>query len=211
MINEKIKNDITEEFANIKEELKIHLISSDDVSQTKQFLQTHIPKEVVCKSEILLEILLNYLMDDARKRINTADVKIQAAFFSSDFRKRIYEWVSRQENKLVLESDIVKFSTNTLPTQGLIASGVTFIVGACVTLMLPLTDVGAIVAGSVTTLLSAFSFKVAHNIASPKALDVMKRDIDRYLNTTQTQVFEWLIKVKEAFEVDFREFCSIFY
>jgi len=85
MITDKIKLDITDEFVNLKESLQIHLRPGFDVSQTKQFLQKHVPKEIIFKSEILLDTLLNYLMEDARERIKTADIKLQNAFWMLTF------------------------------------------------------------------------------------------------------------------------------
>ena len=67
----------------------LHFNADFNVSETKQFLQTHVPKEVIYKSEVLLDTLLNYLMEDARKKIESGDVKLQNAFFDADFRKRI--------------------------------------------------------------------------------------------------------------------------
>ena len=118
MIANKIKKDISGEFSSLKDELQIHLKHDFDVSQTKHFLKTHIPKEIVYKSEILLDTVLNYLMEDARKRIKLADVKLQNKFFDKDFRKRVHEWASQLENKLMLEPDVVNYSFDPRLKQG---------------------------------------------------------------------------------------------
>ena len=207
MITDKIKIDITDEFANLKESLQIHLRPGFDVSQTKQFLQKHVPKEIVFKSEILLDTLLNYLMEDARERIKTADIKLQNAFFDADFRKRVHEWAKQLENKLALDPDIVRYTTDPRLTQGLIASGISFVAGTSVTLALSPSVVGAIVAGIITILLSALAFKIAYDKASPKAREIIKMDIEQYLASSQRQVLEWLEKVESAFNSDFHAFC----
>lgn len=208
MIAEKIKKDITDEFANLKESLQIHLMPNFDISRTRQFLQTHIPKEIAYKSEILLDTLLNYLMEDARDRIKTADVKLQNAFFDFDFRKRVHEWARQLENKLALDPNIVKYTFDPRLKMGLIASGITFVIGAGISLTLTPTVVEAIVLGIVTILLSAFAFMFAYDKASPKARELVKRDIDQYIEVSQKQVAEWLGKVGAAFENDFCAFCS---
>lgn len=133
MISQKIKLDVTDEFSSLKESLQTHLNGDFNVSETKQFLQTHIPKEIVYKSEVLLDTLLNYLMEDARKKIESGDVKLQNAFFDADFRKRIHEWSIQLENKLSLEPDVVKYASDPRLTQGLITSGITFVVGTGIT------------------------------------------------------------------------------
>jgi len=208
MITEKIKKDVNDEFTNLKDELQPHLKHSFEVSQTKQFLQAHIPKEIVYKSEILLDTLLNYLMEDARERIKTADVKLQNDFFDADFRKRVHQWARQLENKLALDPDIVKYTFDPRLKQGLIASGITFVAGTCVTLTLVPSVVGAIVSGIVTLLLSALVFKIAYDKASPKAREIVMMDIEKYLEASQKQVSEWLEKVVAAFENDFHAFCS---
>jgi hypothetical protein len=208
MISQKIKIDITDDFSNLKESLLTHLTGDFNVSETKQFLQTHVPKEIVYKSEVLLDTLLNYLMEDARKKIESGDEKLQNAFFDADFRKRIYEWSTLLENKLSLEPDVVKYASDPRLTQGLIASGVTFVIGAGITITLAPSVVGTIVAGIVTVLLSAFAFKLAFEKSSPKAREITKLDIDEYLKESQTQVLAWLSKVEKSFDDDFYEFCS---
>jgi len=208
MITDKIKIDVTEEFLNLKEALQIHLKPGFNVSQTKEFLQAHVPKEIVYRSEILLDTLLNYLMEDARERIKTADIKLQNAFFDADFRKRVHEWTSQLENKIALDPDIVKYTFDPRLKQGLIASGITFVAGTSVTITLAPSVVGAIVAGIITLLLSALVFKIAYDKASPKARETIKVDIEQYLASSQKQVSEWLEKVVVAFNNDFHAFCS---
>lgn len=208
MISQKIKIDVIDEFSNLKESLKTHLNGDFNVSETKHFLQTHVPKEIVYKSEILLDTLLNYLMEDARKKIESGDEKLQNAFFDADFRRRIHEWSTQLENKLSLEPDVVKYVSDPRLTQGLIASGITFVVGTSITIAMAPSIVGTIVAGIVTVLLSAFAFKLAFEKASPKAREITKLDIDQYLKESQAQVLAWLSKVEKSFNDDFHKFCS---
>lgn len=208
MIANKIKKDISGEFSILKNELQIHLKPDFDVSQTKEFLETHIPNEVIYKSEILLDTVLNYLMEYARKRIKSADVKLQNKFFDEDFRKRVHEWASQLENKLKLEPDVVNYSFDPRLKQGLIVSGATFVIGAGVTLALTPSVVGAIVSGIVTIILSAVAFKITYDKSSSKARESVKNDIDSYLEITEKQVCVWLEKVATDFEDDFYDFCS---
>lgn len=208
MISQKIKLDVTDEFSSIKESLQTHLNGDFNVSETKQFLQTHISKEIVYKSEVLLDTLLNYLMEDARKKIESGDVKLKNAFFDVDFRKQIHEWSIQLENKLSLEPNILKYSSDPRLTQGLIASCITFIAGTSITVAFTASFVGTIVAGIVTVLLSAFAFKLAFDKASPRAREIMKLDIDKYLKESQKQVLAWLSQVEHSFNSNFRRFCS---
>ncbi|MHA2781324.1 hypothetical protein [Vibrio harveyi] len=208
MISQKIELDVTDEFSSLKKSLQTHLNGNFNVSETKPFLQTHVPQEIIYKSEVLLDTLLNYLMEDARKKIESGDVKLQNAFFDADFRKRIHEWSIQPENNLSLEPDVVKYASDPRLTQGLIASGITFVVGTGITVDLVPSIVGTIVAGVVTVLLSAFAFKLAFDKASPKAREITKLDIDEYLKESQTQVLAWLSKVENSFNDGFYKFCS---
>lgn len=208
MISQKIKLDVRDEFLSLRESLQTHLNGDFNVSETKQFLQTHVPKEIIYKSEVLLDTLLNYLMEDARKKIESGDVKLQNAFFDADFRKRIHEWSIQLENKLSLEPDVVKYAADPRLTKGLIASGITFVVGTSITVALIPSILGTIVAGIVTVLISAVAFKLTFDKASPKAREITKLDIDEYLKESQTQVLAWLSKVEKSFNNDFHKFCS---
>ena len=208
MIAEKIKKDVNNEFANFKKELQTHLKPSFDVSQTKQFLQTHIPKEIIYKSEILLDTLLNYLMENAQDKIKTADSALQNAFYDADFRKHIHDWVKQSENKLALDPDIVTYIFDPRLKQALIASAIAFVAGTSITLTLASSIVGTIITGIIAIILFALTFKITYDKASTKARESIKIDIDQYLDASQKQVFEWLEKVGADFENDFYTFCS---
>jgi hypothetical protein len=203
MIADKIKRDIADEFANLYEELQIYLKPDFDISQTRQSLQTYIPKQIIHKAEILLDTLLNYLMKDAMERMNSADVTLQNAFFDANFRNRVHEWARQLENTLTLKPDIVKYTSDPRLKQGLIASGIIFVIGTSVTL----TVAPIVVGGIITVLLSALAFKIAYDKSSPQARETIKSDIEQYIETSKTQVSEWLNRVGVAFENDFQSFC----
>jgi len=208
MILQQINNDVIDEFANLRNDLKTHFKPQFDVSQTKEFLESHIPKEIVYKSEVLLDTLLNYLMEQARKDMEQADVELQNKFFEAEFRKRIHNWAEQIENQLKLEPNIVEYSSDTRWKQGLIAGGIAFIVGSGITTTAIPTFIGAIVSGIVTIVLSALAFKMAYKQAEPKARELLKDDIEKYLTTAEAQVNNWLKSVIDAFSNDLDNFCS---
>lgn len=209
MIIENIRTDISEEFSKLnKELLQIYLKPGFDVTQTKLFLQTHVPKEVIYKSEVLLDTLINYLMKDAREKIKDADTELQNAFFDMEFRKRTHERAKQLQNRLTLEPSNVEYSTDPRLKKGLIASGVIFLAGTGITTAFFSDIVGSIASGIVTIILSAIVFKFSFNKAMPNAKEAVKADIDQYLASSQEQVFTWLEKVALAFEKDFQTFCT---
>lgn len=208
MLNKNIKTDISEEFSNLKKSLQVYLQPNYDVRQAKKLLQTHVPKEVIYKTEILLDTLLNYLMTDAREKIKSADTELQNAFFDMDFRKRIHEWAKQLQNKLELEPDSAKYSTDPRLRSGLIASGITFLAGASITAAVDSGIVGSIVSGITTIFLAAIAFKIAYDKASHSARKTLETDVDQYLERAQQQVFAWLETVADAFDNDFHAFCT---
>jgi len=211
MIYEIIKKDIHDEFVKLRTELKIHIEPDSNITQKKKFLKLLIPEEVVHKTEILLDTLINYLIEQARKEIEKADIKFQNKFYEADFRKRINDWTNQLENKLKFDSDMIKYSTDPRLKQGLIAAGITFISGTVITatVFIPEMVVGAIVSGLVTILLSAIAFKIAYDKAAPKSRETVKADIDKYLENAELQMQAWLKSVIEAFSKDFNEFCTL--
>jgi hypothetical protein len=202
--------DINDEFLKIRNNLQMHLEDDNDIQRKKMFLSSHVPKEVIISSEILLDTVINALMDDARHQLKTASAELQNKFYDYDFREKVKEWAVQIENKLSLEPEYVKYSSDPQLVHGLVAAGVTFITGAAITgiAFIPTMVIGAIVSGIVTLILSAVAFKFAYDKAEPKAISKMIEDIEAYLESSKTQVSKWLGKVILSFDNEFKSFCS---
>lgn len=203
-----INTDISEGFLSLKKSLQIYLKPDFDVSQTKLFLQTHVPKEVIAKSEVLWKTLLNYLMEGAQEQIKSADTQLKNAFFDRDFRKRLHEWIKQPQNKFLLASDAIQYSADPRRKAGLIASGVTFFAGVGITTAVASGTIISILSGIATIILSVLAFRISYNRASPNARLAVEADVEQYLVRSQEDVSVWLKKVAEAFDRDFHEFCS---
>jgi hypothetical protein len=202
--------EINDEFLKIRSNLQIHLDDDNGIQRKKLFLSSHVPKEVILSSEILLDTVINALMDDARHQLKNASAELQNKFYDHDFREKVKEWAIQVENKLSLEPEYVKYSSDPQLVHGLVAAGVTFITGAAITgiAFIPTLVIGAIVSGIVTLILTAVAFKFAYDKAEPKAISKMIEDIEAYLESSKTQVFEWLNKVVLSFNNEFKSFCS---
>ncbi len=202
--------DINEEFLKIWNYLKIYFNDDNDIQGKKINLSSRVTKEVIISSEILLDTVINSLMDDARSQLKSASIELQNKFYDHDFRKRVKEWAVQVENKLSLEPEYVKYSTDPQMVHGLVAAGVTFITGAAITgiVFINTMVIGAIVSGIVTLILSAVAFKLAYDKAEPKAVLKMKEDIESYLESSKSQVSDWLSKVIQSFDSEFKTFCS---
>lgn len=203
-------DDINDEFLKIRNNLQTHLDDDNDIQRKKMFLSSHVPKEVILSSEILLDTVINTLMDEARSELNSASAELQNKFYDHDFRERVKEWAVEIENKLSLEPEYVKYSSDPQLVNGLVAAGITFVAGAAITgiAFIPTMVIGAVVSGVVTLILSAVAFKFAYDKAEPKAISKMIEDIESYLESSKTQVFEWLGKVILSFDNEFKSFCS---
>lgn len=208
MIQQTIAQDVTDEFAKLCEDFAIHLNGDFDITLTKSFMEQHVPKEIIYKSELLLDTLLNYLIEDARQKLKPADAELQIKFLDADFRKRFHDWVGQIENQLCLNPDAVEYSSDPRSKQGLIVAGITFLVGSGITLLFVPAVIKVIVSGLVTIALSTAAFKVGYDSASAKSRELMKKDIDEYLVNTEKQVQAWLSAVIDAFYSDFKEFCD---
>lgn len=209
-VQELIIRDIDEEFEKIRINLKIHLSKDTSLNKSKEFLSNYIPSEVLASSEVLLDTTINYLMDEARTALKQADAQMQNKFFDAEFRKKIKDWSVRLENKLSIDPDVLKYSTDPRLKQGLIAGGITFLTGTAITSVAfpPTMIIGAILSGIVTIILSIIAFKVAFNLATPKAFKQMQLDIDNYLEKSKKQITDWLVSVSTNFEKDFNSFCK---
>ncbi|HMN18450.1 MAG TPA: hypothetical protein PKD03_12615 [Ignavibacteriaceae bacterium] len=203
-------DDINDEFLKIRNNLQMHLDDDIGVQRKKMFLSRHVPKEVILSSEILLDTVINALMDDARHQLKTASAELQNKFYDYAFREKVKEWAVQIENKLSLEPEYVKYSSDPQLVNGLVAAGITFVVGAAITgiAFIPTMVIGAIVSGIVTLILSAVAFKFAYDKAEPKAISKMIEDIEAYLENSKTQVLEWLGKVILSFDNEFKSFCG---
>jgi len=204
------KDDINDEFLKIRNNLKTHLDDDNDIKRKRDFLSSHVPKEVIRSSKVLLDTVINALMNEARTQLKSASAELQNKFYDYAFREKVKEWAVQIENKLSLEPEYVKYSSDPQLVHGLVAAGVTFVAGAAITgiAFIPTTVIYAIVSGIVTLILSAVAFKVAYDKAEPKAISKMIEDIEAYLESSKKQVLEWLGKVIDYFDNEFKSFCS---
>jgi len=210
MIQDKIKRDIEQEFSELRTSISNGLQDYFDINTQKDFLKNHIPTEIIVKSEILLDTLLNYLMETAIKELDKLDVEIQNDFFNQDFRNKVREWVKQTENQLELTTQEVEFSTDPRWRQGAINGGTAFIVGTAITVFVfdPTKVIWAIVTGLLTIISSAYLFKKGYEKAEPKARSIIKSDVEKFINDAEQQVTEWLKTVTTVFSEEFNNFCN---
>ena len=210
MIQDRIQLDMEEEFADLKRNIAQHFQGDFSISEQKDFLKHHIPSEILVKSEILLDTVLNYLMETAIKELDKFDVELQNDFFNQDFRNKIREWKKQTENQLELLPPKVEFSRDPRWIQGAFNGGTTFIVGGAITVLVfdPTKIVWAIVAGLLTMIVSAYLFKKGFEKAEPKARSIIKSNVEDFINNAEQQVSDWLKNVTNVFDEEFNNFCE---
>lgn len=204
----KIDSFINSEFNLIREELNIHLKGSFDINQKKQFLVTYIPKEIVFRSNSLLDELINLVFNEAIEHLEKYGVSIQNKFFDADFKTKIKNITSEGNLRLLLEPEVVSFSRDPRVVNGLIAGSSTLVVGSAVTAGFFITSnlVGAIISGIATLVLSVLAYKVTYGKFTEQARNKMQHEIDSFLKTSEQQVKEWLYSIEELFKTEFNQF-----
>lgn len=211
MIYDKINKDIYEEFEKLRKSINESLSSENyDIDLKKDFLSQTLPKEVMQKANILLDTLLNYLMDEAIDLLKNADIEIRNAFFRANINEKIEQWARETITRLMQESAHIDFGNDVRLRNGLIAGGVTFVVGATVTaiVFMPYSTIAAIVAGIVSLIASVVAYKVVFDKSSATARENLKQSVMDYIQKTENLTTEWLKGVINAFSDDFRGFCK---
>ena len=64
-IYKKIKLDTQDELNKIRRLIEIQLKANYEIDSTKKFINDFIPSEIISRSQVLLDTVLNYLMDAA--------------------------------------------------------------------------------------------------------------------------------------------------
>ena len=84
-----ITADTREEFDELREDLSRHLEADTDVDQERRQLVDHVRTMVVAKTQLLLDTLLNYLMEDAIAALADAPTAVKNDFYDLDLRSRV--------------------------------------------------------------------------------------------------------------------------
>jgi hypothetical protein len=196
-----IASDITEEFATILEELEPHLAFETTIDHAKILLAQRAPTTVLARSQVLLDTLLGYLMQDALGMLQHASPEVKNAFHALDLRKQIKSTYALEPGKLQLSFDIRLVSASA-------AAGGTLAAGGLVTAFLIGGAVPRILAGLGTLVASAFAFRLAHAASGPAARRRLKSDLVTFLSEAEAQVEAWLSDVEKAFVLAFRRFSA---
>ena len=195
----RIGADIREEFDELREKLNRHLEPDADVDQARRMLVEHTPVMVVAKTQLLLDTLLNYLMEDATEALTDAPTTVKNAFYDLDLRASIRKSFS-------LKPELLELSFDPRIIVGGVAAGSTATAGGLMTALFLSGLIFRIVGGVATLVASAIAFQIAHTATTGTALQRLRNDLDEYLTHSEQQVSSWLTNIEEYFVSAFKEF-----
>lgn len=195
----RIATDTREEFAELREKLSRHLEPNADVDQVRLILVEHAPAMVVAKTQLLLDTLLNYLMEDATEALTDAPTTIKNEFYDLDLRSRV-------KKSFTLEPESLEVSFDPRVIAGRVAASATAAAGGLITALFLSELISRIVGGVATLVASAVAFRIAHTATTGTALQRLQEDMDDYLTHSEQQVSSWLVDIEEYFVSAFKEF-----
>ena len=195
----RIATDIREEFAELHEKLSRHLDPNADVDQVRLILVEHAPSMVVAKTQLLLDTLLNYLMEDATEALTDAPTTVKNEFYDLDLRSRV-------KKSFTLEPESLEFSFDPRVIAGRVAASATAAAGGLITALFLSELISRIVGGVATLVASAVAFRIAHTATTGTAFQRLQEDMDDYLTHSEQQVSSWLVDIEEYFVSAFKEF-----
>ena len=196
----KITENIRDEFSCIRRDVQRHLGPDVTVDHARTLLAQHVPALVVGRSQILLDSLLNYLMEDAISSLTDAPTEVKNDFYDQDLRAQI-------RGSFSLDAQTLTLSFDRRLIYGGVAAGSVLVAGGAAVLLLPivfsplLIGLGSIVA-------SAIAFRVAYSAATEPARGALKSDVAAYLAESEAQVKEWLGRVENAFDESFAQYAT---
>ena len=196
---ERITEDTREEFNELRENLSRHLEADADVDQERRQLVDHVQTMVDAKTQLLLDTLLNYLMEDAIAALVDAPTAVKNEFYDLDLRSRIKE-------SFPLKPESLKFSLDPRMIAGGVAAGVTVATGGLMTALLLSGLIPRLVGGAATLVASAVACRIAHTATTGTALKRLRNEVDDYVTQSEQQVSSWLANVEDFFVSAFEEF-----
>ena len=194
----RITADTREEFDELRKGLSRHFESDTDVDQERRLLVEHVPTMVVARTQLLLDTLLNYLMEDALAALADAPTAIKNEFYDLDLRSRV-------KQSFTLEPEPLELSSDPRVIAGGLTAGGTFVAGGLMTLLFLSGLIARLAGGAATLVVSAIAFRIAHSATTGTALQRLRNDVDAYVTQSEHHVSSWLANVEDFFVSAFEE------
>ena len=195
----RITADTREEFDELRKDLSHHFGADADVDQERRRLDKHVRTMVDARTQLLLDTLLNYLMEDAIAALADAPTAIKNEFYDLDLRSRV-------KQSFTLELESLKFSHDPRVVAGRVAASATAAAGGLMTALLLSGLISRILGGVTTLVASAVAFRIAHTATTGTALQRLRNEVDDHVTQSEQQVSSWLANVEDFFVSAFKEF-----
>lgn len=212
MIQDKIRDDVQDEISTVRKLAVTYLNQTKDIGEAKEYLIDFLLDEINTRSLILVDTLINYLMEDIESVIEKFDSKIQIEFYELDLPKVIKESAKSDDSNHTFNTAAIEYSKDPRKKSAYLASGSAFITVSGITYTIWLFDptkILSLIIGGLATLASSFyAYNKAFGYTEPQAREKIKNDITEYLNMLESQLEEWLLSIREAFDKEFNQFCG---
>ena len=209
-----IETDVKEVFEEIQQEIYSNYFtpSNLELSYIRDSLRQHLPTTIVNKNLLLMDTVLNYLTEEARKALENQESKVINTFYDKN-----QQWAEQLKNALKNalqnKTGVVTLSPDLRVKQGIIGgsvgAGIGFAGGTLLgKTVLELESLFAFL--SSTTLLAAFvgifAYKIAYQQATPNATEQVKEDSKKFLKQAEKNTSSALENVIENYDKNFKQF-----
>lgn len=206
-IPQKIQQDVGEEFNLLRRNVRTFYEPNYNLAIIKSSLIELVPKMVLEKSNILLDTILNYLMDNARNILKPASTDLKNAFYAVDFRRKIKGSFTLNVENLSCSFD-PRYLYGGVSGGGILLAGGAFTACTAIFSFAPGGLIVTVISGIATLVLSAVAFKIAFDKSAPKARKQLEDDIEKYISQSEQKVSNWVKDIIEAFDKEFKKFCN---
>jgi hypothetical protein len=194
-----INQNIREEFAGIRKDVRRHMIEDVAIEHARELLAQHAPSLVVGRAQVLLDSLLGYLMEDAIAALANAPTDTKNEFYGLGMRDRL-------KSSYTLKPQALQLSFDPRDIAGGVAAGGTLVTGGLIVGLVLSSLVSRVIAGLATLVASAVAFRLAHSAGTGSARKALESDVSNYLSDSEAQVSNWIGEVDQAFGDAFDKF-----
>lgn len=206
--SQKIELDVSKEFRALHKDVQNYFIRNFNIDLTKKQLRDNLPKSIVTKSKDLLNILLNYLMEEAEDLLEPADTDLKNKFYAEKFREKVKEYFKFNPYSL-------NFSYDPRLINGGLAGAVTLPASYALMYRLflttnppPLYSYNPVIAFLIVVLPVVLTTTVSYKMSAGKARKKLKKDVENHIGESEIQIKNWLNQIVDKFSTDFTKFCQ---
>jgi hypothetical protein len=203
---ERTKTEIDKDVKQVFEEIKgeVHsnyfLSKSDDLARTQNLVRKYVPRMVADRNSLLIDTVLNYLTEDARKMLTRAESHVVNNFYEENRR---WKKMLTNEFQHIMYEDRVTLSPDPRITYSAGTGFTVFVLsgllGKAVLSVEPLTLPLAILFG-------VGAFALTYKQTTSLAMGKTEEDVAEYLKQARNRTIQAIQKVIEMYEGELATF-----